>query len=484
MNERMNQARFLAMLLLGLPLVPELFAADLPPQKQTAADWITRNESVIKKTNQRIWSLAELGLQERESSETLINLLQEHGFQIQRGAAGMPTAFVATYGSGKPVIGILAEYDALPGLSQTATPQQEPRAGAKNGHACGHSIFGTASTTAAIAVRHALEKHALPGTIRLYGTPAEETLIGKVYMAKAGLFDDCDVVLHWHPSDKTDAGYETGKAMVSMKFAFTGLAAHAAGFPHKGKSALDAVELMNIAANFWREHLPEDARVHYVITDGGGQPNVVPPRAEVWYYLRADQHSDVRRMFDRLLAIAKGASLMTDTRFEWKIDADTHEVLPNFPLSELIYRNLELIGPPRFTEEEKEFARKSQGALEGSFDYPLSEKIEPIPAAPSRRKGSTDVGEISWRVPTGGLRVASWTFGAPSHSWHVVACTGMSIGEKGMFVAARALSFTALDLVMEPARLRAANEDFQKRKSGIEFKSLLPQDQPPPTSIR
>lgn len=459
-------------------------AAELPAEKRTADQWIVENESTLRATNQRLWSLAELGLEEHKSSEALIALLTDQGFKVEKGVAGMPTAFVASYGTGKPIIGILAEYDALPGLSQTAAAQPEARPGAENGHACGHSIFGTASTAAAIAVRQALEKHSLQGTIRLYGTPAEETLIGKVYMAKAGLFDDCDTVLHWHASDKTDAGYETTKAMVSVKFVFSGLAAHAASFPQEGKSALDAVELMNIGANFWREHLPEDARVHYVITDGGGQPNVVPPRAEVWYYLRADEHQEVVRMFGRLLDIAKGASLMTETKFEWKIDSETHEVLPNLPLSKLIHENLQAIGAPRFTESEKAFARETQKSLEGEFEFALSEKIEPVPAVPAKRKGSTDVGEVSWRVPTGGFRVASWTYGAPTHSWYVVACTGMSIGEKGMMLAARALSGTALDLFTTPAHLRNAREDFARRKGNAEFNSLLPSDQRAPAKIR
>jgi aminobenzoyl-glutamate utilization protein B len=458
--------------------------AGLSPEKLVAEEWIEQNEARLKATNQRIWSAAELGLEEHQSSEALIELLRQNGFKVQRGVADMPTAFVASYGSGKPVIGILAEYDALPGLSQTAAPQREARAGAESGHGCGHSIFGTASSAGAIAVRQALEKQKLKGTIRLYGTPAEETLIGKVYMAKAGLFDDCDAVLHWHPGDKTDAGYETSKAMVSAKFAFRGLAAHASSFPHEGKSALDAVELMNMAANFWREHLPEDARVHYVISDGGGQPNVVPPRAEVWYYLRADKHREVERMFERLVNMAKGAMLMTGASYEVKIDSETHEVLPNLPLAQLVHKNLTLVGPPQFTEAEKAFAKKTQAELEKTFDYALSERIESLPAAPERRKGSTDVGEVSWRVPTAGLRVASWTYGAPSHSWHVAACTGMSIGEKGMLVASRTLAFTALDLFTDSGQIRKAREDFEKARAGAEFKSLLSKDQKPPVKIR
>ncbi len=284
--------------------------AQMTPQKTAANEWIKQNEAKAKEINQRLWNLAELGLVEHQSSQTLMDWLATNDFTIERNVADMPTAFIASFGSGHPIIGILAEYDALPGLSQKATPVREEREGSVNGHACGHSIFGTASTAAAIAVRQALAKHGVKGTVRLYGTPAEETGIGKIYMAKAGLFNDCDAVLRWHAGDQTRSSYGTTKALVSVKYTFRGLAAHASRSPHEGKSALDAVELMNVGANFLREHLPEDSRMHYVITDGGGQPNVVPPAAQVWYYLRADAHSDVEYMFQRLTDIAKGAALM------------------------------------------------------------------------------------------------------------------------------------------------------------------------------
>ncbi|MFQ5824935.1 MAG: amidohydrolase [bacterium] len=453
-------------------------------EKATADKWITENESGLKQVNQRIWSLAELGLLEHKSSETLINLLEEHGFTVKRGVANMPTAFIASYGSGKPKIAILAEYDALPGLSQKASPVREPRENNTNGHACGHSIYGTASTGAAIAVRQTLEKYNLKGTVQLYGTPAEETGIGKIYMAKEGLFDDCDVVLHWHASDRTRSSFSTTKALTSVKFTFHGLAAHASLSPHQGKSALDAVELMDIGANFLREHLPEDARIHYVITDGGGQPNVVPPVAQVWYYLRANKHSDVEYMFQRMIEIAKGAAMMTQTTVNWQVDSDTHEILPNQPLAQLIYNNLQKIGPPKFTGEEKSFARQTQQPLKKQFKNALSETIDELPKEPALVKASTDVGDVSWMVPTGGLNVASYTFGAPGHSWQIVACTGMSIGEKGMLVAARALAYTAIDLFTAPEWIKKAKADFEKRKEGYEFVSLLPEAQKAPKKIR
>lgn len=458
--------------------------AQMTPQKTAANEWIKQNEAKAKEINQRIWNLAELGLAEHQSSQALMDWLAANDFTIERSVADMPTAFIASFGSGHPVIGILAEYDALPGLSQQAAPKREEREGSANGHACGHSIFGTASTAAAIAVRQALAKHGLKGTVRLYGTPAEETGIGKIYMAKAGLFNDCDAVLHWHAGDQTRSSYGTTKALVSLKYTFRGLAAHASRSPHEGKSALDAVELMNVGANFLREHLPEDSRMHYVITDGGGQPNVVPPAAQVWYYLRADKHSDVEYMFQRLTDIAKGAALMTGTTVDWHVDSDTHEILPNLPLSQLIHKNLELIGPPKFTEEEKSFARKTQEPLKGPLEHALSEIIEALPAEPEKGKASTDVGDVSWIVPTGGLTAASYTFGAPGHSWQIVACTGTSIGEKGMFVAARALAYSTLDLLANPDWLKKAKADFEQRKAGYNFISLIPAGQTAPAKIK
>lgn len=458
--------------------------ARLPQEKTTADEWIKENESTLRKIKQRIWELAELGLQEHESSRMLQELLAEHGFKIESGVADMPTAFVATYGSGKPIIAILAEYDALPGISQKAVPRKEAREDAVNGHACGHNLFGTASTAAAIATRYAMEKHGLKGTIRLYGCPAEEVCIGKVYMVKAGLFDDCDVALHWHPGDKTLVWSGSSKAIVSVKFNFHGLSAHAAVSPHEGKSALDAVELMNIGVNFMREHLTEDARIHYVITDGGQAPNVVPPVAQVWYFVRADKHSDAKRNFQRVLDIARGAALMTDTTVDWHIDSDCPELLSNLPLSELLQKNLELVGPPKFTEAEKSFAAKTQEPLKGPFDYALSETIEPLSEEPESSKGSTDVANVSWKVPTSGIRTACYTYGAPGHSWQITACSGMSIGQKSMLVAARALAYSTVELLTTPEWIEKAKAGFEKQKAGQDFVSLLPEDQKAPEKIK
>jgi aminobenzoyl-glutamate utilization protein B len=462
--------------------------AGAPPAKQAALAWLDGEAERLKGLNRVIWEAAEVGLEEVRSSGELARYLEEAGFRIERGAAGMPTAFIASYGSGKPVIALLAEYDALPGMSQQAAPERAPLVEGAAGHACGHSVFGVASTAAAVAVRQAMERHGISGTVRLYGTPAEETGIGKCYMVKEGLFRDCDAVLHWHPSYQTQTSYSLSKAVVSVKYTFRGLAAHASLSPEDGRSALDAVELMNIGANYLREHLKEDARIHYVITDGGGQPNVVPPRAQVWYYLRANDHRDVERMFRRMEKIARGAALMTETEVEVRVDSDVHELVPNRPLSEVIQRNLELVGPPRFSDEEKAFARKTQLPLEAArgvpLEKPLSEAIEPLSDEPELVKASTDVGDVSWVAPTGGLRAACYTYGAPGHSWQIVACTGMSIGEKGMMVAAKALAGSALDLFQDPRLLAAARADFEQRRAGKPYTSLIPTEQPAPARIR
>ena len=457
--------------------------AQMAKEKATADEWIAANGNTIKEVNKKIWEFAELGLQEHKSSKTLIELLAAHGFQVERSVADMPTAFVASYGSGKPVVAILAEYDALPGLSQKAIDTKEARPGITTGHGCGHSLFGTASSAAAIAARYAIEEHQLKGTIRLYGCPAEETGIGKVFMTYAGLFDDCDIALHWHPKARSYAEFGSSKALVSVRFSFEGLTAHSAGGPERGRSALDAVELMNVGVNFLREHMTEDARIHYVITDGGEAPNVVPPTAQVWYFVRANRHSDMRSLFQRVCNIAKGAALMTDTAVNWRIETDLRELLPNRPLAELIDRNLRLVGSPQFTESEKRFARKTQEPLEKKMDVALYEDIVPLPDFEST-KGSTDAGNVSWAVPTGCVYTTCYTYGAPGHSWQVVACSGMSIGEKGMMVAARTLACTAVELLADPDLVEAAKAEFLERKAGEEIVPLIPEGQKPPQSIQ
>jgi aminobenzoyl-glutamate utilization protein B len=330
-----------------------------------------------------------------------------------------------------------------------------------------------------------MESGSAKGTIRLYGTPAEETGIGKTYMLRDGLFKDADVILAWHAADRTSSAYSYSKANVSVKFRFTGLAAHASASPHQGRSALDAVELMSSGVNFMREHIKQDARIHYVITNGGGQPNVVPPEAEVWYYIRADKHSDVEEYYEWVKEIADGAAKMSRTKLRAvQVDADMHEVLPNRTLSEIIQRNLEQVGAPTFTEEEKAFARKTQAPLGRPLDRALSETIEPLGAQPEQGVASTDVGDVSWFVPVGQLTAATHTFGAPGHSWQIVACTGTTIGEKGMMVAAKALAGAAVDLYGSPDLIARAKADFKTIRDPLKYVTLIPDGQKAPKSIR
>lgn len=477
---------FLIVLVLCVPVVAQ--EPGFRESQKTALAEVDRRAEELKAVNKAIWEFAEVGLEERQSAATLVEKLKGAGFSVKEGVSNMPTAFIASYGSGKPIIGILAEYDALPGLSQKVSPEREPAKEGAAGHGCGHSGLGTGALGAALAVKAAMQKHSLPGTIRLYGTPAEETLIGKVYMVLDKQFDDLDICLHWHPADENAVWSGSSKAAVSVKFQFAGLAAHASGSPDKGKSALDAVELMSVGVNFMREHLKEDARVHYVITDGGGAPNVVPAKAEVWYYLRSNTHTDVEKNFEWLQDIARGAALMSRTKLTVQIDTDCHEVIPNTPLSELLYKNLTKVGPPKFTDDEKAFARRLQEPLieefKQTFSQALHEEVKKFTGTGETSRGSTDVGDISWSVPTGGLRTASTCLGSPGHSWQNVAGIGSSIGEKGTLYAAKALAVSALDLLEQPELIAAAKADHKERMKDRKYTTLIPPGQKAPAKIR
>jgi aminobenzoyl-glutamate utilization protein B len=439
--------------------------------------------------NQDIWNYAELGLQEHRSVARLIGALKKAGFRVREGVAGMPTAFVAEYGSGKPVIGILAEYDALPDLSQQALPDRKAAPDRTAGHGCGHCALGTAAIGSALAVKAVYDKHHLKGTIRVYGTPAEETVIGKVYMTLDGQFANLDVCLHWHPGTKNRISYQSSKALISAKFSFAGLAAHASGSPEKGRSALDGVELMNVGANYMREHVKETNRIHYVITKGGGQPNVVPATAQVWYFVRANAHEDAEAQFDWLRDIAEGAAKMSRTKVAVQIDTDCHEIIPNLPLSKVLARNFGKVGPPGFDETDAAFARRLQEPLRTDFGLKeakaLNDAIEPLPEKPYPSDGgSTDVGDISWHVPTGGLSTVCFPAGSPGHSWQNVAAIGSPVGHKGMMVAAKVLALSAVDLLQDAETLKAAKADFEERMKERKYTTLIPKGQKAPKDIR
>lgn len=467
-----------------------LYAADpapLRPTQRTALEDVDRRTDELRLVNKALWEFAEVGLEEKKSSALLVEKLREAGFDVRVGVAGMPTAFVASYGFGKPVIGLLAEYDALPDLSQKVQPTQEPVEEGRPGHGCGHSGLGTGALGAALAMKAAMQQHNLKGTLRLFGTPAEETTIGKVYMLLDGAFEDLDACLHWHPAAKNEVWYGSTKALISAKFTFTGVAAHASGNPESGRSALDGVELMNLGVNFMREHVKSDARIHYVITDGGGAPNVVPPHATVWYYVRADDHRDVEKYYEWVTEIARGAAMMSRTKLQIAIDTDCHELIPNTPLSEAIQKNLERVPRPQFTAAEQEFARRIQETLAqspGGFNVGFDDRVHPLNPGTELGKGSTDVGDISWFIPTGGLRAACFAAGSPGHCWQNVAAIGSTAGDKGIHYAARVLAATGLDLLEDPELLAAARVDFQRRMKDRKYTTLIPKGQKVPSRIR
>lgn len=484
--------RHLACLLALAACSQNAAAADAPQLSSLQQDMVRYLEGLqpdLVAANQDIWGYAELGLQEHRSAARLVGLLRKAGFRVREGISGMPTAFVAEYGSGKPIIGILAEYDALPELSQQVAGERKAVAGRTAGHGCGHCALGTAAVGAALAVKDAYDKHQLPGTIRLYGTPAEETVIGKVYMTLDGQFKDLDACLHWHPGSKNRVSYQSSKALISVKFSFSGLPAHASGSPDKGRSALDAVELMNVGVNYMREHIKETSRIHYVITNGGQQPNVVPADAQVWYFIRANAHEDAEGQFDWIRDIAEAAAKMTRTKMSMQIDTDCHEIIPNLPLSQVLARNFQKVGPPKFDATDEKLARQLQEAVRENFGLketkPLHTDVEPLPAQPySSDGGSTDVADISWHVPTSGLSTVCFAAGSPGHSWQNVAAVGSPIGHKGLLVAAKVLALSAADLLQDPKVLKEAKADFDTRMKERHYTTKIPQGQKVPKTIR
>ena len=433
-----------------------------------------------------IWNLAELGYKEGKSANLLQSMLKEEGFTIETGVAGIPTAFTATFGSGSPVIGVLGEYDALPGFSQDAVPFKKELAGNTNGHACGHHLFGSASAAAAIAVKNWLKTTGRKGTIRFYGTPAEEGGAGKVYMVRAGLFQDVDAVIHWHPGDDNNANPISSLSNKSAKFRFRGVASHAAASPERGRSALDAVEAQNYMVNMMREHIPEKSRVHYVITRGGEAPNVVPAFAEVYYYIRHPEMDVVKDLFNRVTKAAEGAALGTGTTMDYEVIHGVYNLLPNQILSTNLYENLKTVGGVTYDKTEEDFALKIFPSLNRK-DVNISDAalVKPYADQSDEAFGSTDVGDISWLVPTAGISSATWVPGTAAHSWQAVAAGGMSIGHKGMMVAAKTMALTIMDCLVSPEMLKNAKLELLKRRGGDQFKyEALLGDRNPPLDYR
>ena len=458
-------------------IIPAIIYGQL--DKQNIQSSIEKRANDYEKIAKSIWSWAELGYQEEKSSALLIETLSKEDFSIKSGVAEIPTAFVAEYGSGRPIIGILAEFDALPGISQEVATKRKPILDQVGGHACGHHLFGTASTAAAIAVKNYLKKSKKKGTVRLYGTPAEEGGSGKVYMVRAGLFDDVDIVLDWHASDRNAANPGTSMANRSAKFRFHGYSAHAAGAPEKGRSALDAVEAMNHMVNLLREHIPDGSRIHYVITRGGNAPNVVPDYAEVFYYVRDFNVDILEDIWVRLIKTAEGAALGTGTRLEYEIIHGNRPVLANDVAQKIMYNNLKAIGGVNYDRKEKKFAAEIYKPLRNpSLELESASEVQPYGFR--KGKGSTDVGDVSWMVPTARLRIATWVPGTSAHTWQAVSAGGMSIGMKGMMNAAKVIAGTAVDLYNDPETINNAKKELiERRGPKFNYYSLLGERKPP-----
>lgn len=441
--------------------------AQLPrPASNTAPILSALDAAAARYTDvaQRIWGFAEVGYMEEKSSALLQSELRSAGFTVTAGIAGEPTAFIAEFGSGKPVIAILGEFDALPGLSQAATPERSPLIAGGPGHGCGHHLFGTASTAAAIALKQWMIANNVKGTLRMIGTPAEEGGAGKVYMVRDGVFSDVDAVIAWHPGDENSVSGNRSMANISGKFRFHGLSAHAAASPERGRSALDAVEVMSVMTNYLREHIPDGSRIHYVITNGGKAPNVVPDEAEVYYVARHVDMTIVKDIWERITNAARGAAMGTGTTVDLQLVGSVYALQPNETLARVQQRALERVGGFTYTPEERTFAERLQRSTAFTA-VPLenSARVKPL-VLDQADAGSTDVGDVSWVVPTVQLSTATWVPGTAAHSWQAVAAGGMSIGSKGMMVAAKVMALTGADLFTSPATIDAAKAELVRRR--------------------
>ena len=476
----MKRILLLALVLMGLQVVAQKKAKLDPATQQVNANKEAALAALIsayeadKKTALQIWEYAEVGYKEVKSAALHVQHLRDAGFTVETGVAGIPTAFVATYGSGSPAIGILAEYDALPGINQSTSADRDPIVGKNAGHACGHHLFGTASVSAGIAIKELIAAGKLKGTIKVFGTPAEEGGSGKVFLVRAGLFNNLDAVIHWHPDDVNAITTTSALANKSAKFKFYGISAHAAAAPDQGRSSLDAVEAMDNMVNMMREHVPQETRIHYVITSGGKAPNVIPDFAEVYYYVRHPKRKDVVEIFDRVVKAAEGAALGTGTTMKYDIIGGTHDLLINKTLAEAMQINLEKVGGVSYTEAELNFAKKLEASFVGAkVDLATAGTVRPISYISEGNSGSTDVGDVSYALPTVGLRAATWVPGTAAHSWQAVAAGGTEIGTKGMLVASKTMALTAIDLMSNPVLLAKAMEEFIKSKGDYKYKALL-----------
>ena len=451
---------------------------NLKPIKDQIINSIEGQKNNLITISDGIWEAAETSLEEFKSSKLLIDYARANGFEVTENVADISTAFMATYGSGKPVIGILGEFDANAGISQKRQPTKEARVKGGAGHGCGHNLFGTASLGAAVAIKEQIEKGNLKGTVIFYGTPAEETIFAKVWMVREGVFDKLDVCMDWHPGDTTESGTQPSKALVDFRVSFNGSSSHASSDPWNGRSSVDAMELYTTGLNYYREHILPTSRIHYQFEAAGDVVNVVPDYAKIWTRLRGNSVEHVNVLYDRALDIAKAAAMMTGTTYETKLISGIYEILVNRTGAAIMQNNIETLGDIPYTEEEVSYANtilKETGKPQIGLDGKYKPLMPTLPAT----GGSTDVGDVSQVVPVIRMSATVAAKDGPWHSWAVVACTGMSIGHKGMIYAAKALSMTMADLFKEPKLVEAVKEDYRKNKSPNKYVPRI--DPGPPT---
>lgn len=455
-------------------------AQKMTSNKKALVASVEKHKAELIKISDSIWGLAETAFEEYGSAGILANYAEKNGMKVERGVAGMPTAFIASYGSGSPVISILGEFDALPGISQKAQPTKEALNAGAAGHGCGHNLFGAASLGAALATKELIEKGKIKGTIKFFGTPSEEKFFGKIWMVRDGLWDDVDVNLSWHPSASTEADVQSTLALVDFKVEFYGQAAHASGDPWNGRSASDALELYTTGINYYREHIKPTVRIHYHIQDGGQVVNVVPDYSKLWVRVRDTKRSGMMPVYEQVKKMAEGAAIMANVDYKISLISGIYEVLVNRAGGEVMQNNLELLGPLSYTAEETAFGKKIQEAT-GKPQVGMDSAINPLLETKEHPGGgSTDVGDVSWNVPNINLGVTVAPKDTPWHSWAVVACGGMSIGHKGMVYAAKALGMTAVDLFENPKAVQKIKDEYKERKGSEVYKPIIPEG-PPPT---
>ncbi|MBE9490376.1 MAG: amidohydrolase [Bacteroidetes bacterium] len=440
---------------------------------------VEKHEANLIEISDEIWALAETAFEENKSAKLLADYAEKQGFNVERGVAGMPTAFVATYGSGSPVISVLGEFDALPGISQKALPTKNPLNKGAAGHGCGHNLFGSASLGAAIAIKEQIENGTLKGTVKFMGTPSEEKYFGKIWMVNAGLWDDVDVNISWHPSANIEAGVQSSLALVDFKVEFFGQAAHASADPWNGRSASDALEIYTTGINYYREHVKPTVRMHYHIQDGGQVVNVVPDYSRLWMRVRDTKRSGMMPVYERVMKMAEGAAIMANVDYKISLISGIYEVLVNREGGKIMQSNLELLGPIEYTDEEIAFGKKIQEST-GKEQVGMDSSIKPLLETREHPGGgSTDVGDVSWNVANINLSVTTAPKGTPWHSWAVVACGGMSIGHKGLTYASKAMAMTMADLFENPDMVSKVKAEYKERKGDEVYKAIIPEGPPP-----